>query len=356
MRKLSIEQHSVVECNAQTLKVQASAGTGKTHTLREYAKARPGKRILYIAFNKKVADEAGATFPKNVACLTTHALAFPTHGAQFYKASKAGDMKPSELASHYNINWKQADVIQKTMQTYLYSDAKKLELRHVPDYVIGSDRPKALEWAQRLWEDTCDLRCAAVRASPDVYLKLYELSQPRLDQKYDVILFDEAQDANPATLSLLMRQTCRKVIVGDTYQAIYAFRGAVNAMQTIQADVTLTLTQSFRFGSKLSALASELLKRCCGESRPIVSAPGLSTELGIDESTPYASISRSNGRALGTAIQLLGKKSFHFVGGPDCYRLGIAMDAYHLWAGPRKNIIAPAVKATLNKLLYSVVQ
>ena len=160
-----------------------------------------------------------------------------------------------------------------------------------------------------------------------------------------MILFDEAQDANPATLSILMRQTCRKVIVGDRYQSIYAFRGAVNAMQTVRADVTLPLSQSFRFGPKLSALASELLKRCCGETRPIVSAPALSTELGIDESKPYASISRSNIRALGTAIQLLDKRSFHFVGGPDSYRLGIAMDAYHLWVGRRDDIVARAIKA-----------
>lgn len=345
MNKLSTEQQAVVACNANTLKVQASAGTGKTHTLREYAKARPKERILYLAFNKKVAKEAGASFPKNVDCLTTHALAFATHGAQFRDASKAGDMKPSELARYYNIQSKQADVIQKTMWRYLHSDTKALELRHVPDYITGTDRLSALEWAQRLWEDTCDLNCTAVRASPDVFLKLYELSQPRLDRKYDVILFDEAQDANPATLSILMRQTCRKIIVGDRYQSIYAFRGAVNAMQTIHADVTLPLTHSFRFGPKLSALASELLQRCCSETRPIVSALGLSTELSIDESKPYASISRSNVRALGTAIQLLDMKSFHFVGGPDGYRLGIAMDAYHLWSGTRANIVALAMKA-----------
>jgi superfamily I DNA and RNA helicase len=59
-----------------TLKVNAFAGAGKTSTLVEMAKALPHERILYICFNKSIADEASKKFPSNVQCKTVHSLAY----------------------------------------------------------------------------------------------------------------------------------------------------------------------------------------------------------------------------------------------------------------------------------------
>ena len=66
---------------------------------------------------------------------------------------------------------------------------------------------------------------------------------------HDVLLVDEAQDTNPAMLDVFLRQKkTTKIIVGDPHQQIYAFRGAVNALDLVRPDVTYHLTQSFRFG------------------------------------------------------------------------------------------------------------
>ena len=83
--KLTDEQISIVQCDLQPgeiLKVMAFAGTGKTTTLVEYAKARHHMRFLYVAFNKSVQLEAAQKFPEHVVCKTSHALAFPTHGSK----------------------------------------------------------------------------------------------------------------------------------------------------------------------------------------------------------------------------------------------------------------------------------
>ena len=83
------------------------------------------------------------------------------------------------------------------------------------------------------------------RLEHDHYLKYWSLSNPVINA--DFILFDEAQDADPIMLSVLNNQNAQVIYVGDRHQQIYAFRGAVNAMQSLEIAET-RLSQSFRFG------------------------------------------------------------------------------------------------------------
>ena len=56
--ELTNEQKEIIKTNINKddiLKIIAFAGTGKTFTLTEYAKARPFTRFLYVAFNKSAA-------------------------------------------------------------------------------------------------------------------------------------------------------------------------------------------------------------------------------------------------------------------------------------------------------------
>src|SRR5690606_18232839 len=50
------------------------------------------------------------------------------------------------------------------------------------------------------------------------------------------------------------------VYVGDKYQQIYEWRGAVNAMEAIETDHEVKLTQSFRFGPDIATAATSVLK------------------------------------------------------------------------------------------------
>ncbi|MDH2406059.1 UvrD-helicase domain-containing protein [Bradyrhizobium sp. SSUT18] len=66
----------------------------------------------------------------------------------------------------------------------------------------------------------------------DGYLKLWALSSHAIAA--DFILLDEAQDTNPVVLDVLRKQPAQMIYVGDKYQQIYEWRGAVNAMEKIE--------------------------------------------------------------------------------------------------------------------------
>jgi F-box protein 18 (helicase) len=64
--ELTAEQRDIVDFplrHGEILKVVAFAGTGKTTVLEQFARARPSLRLLYVAFNKSVQQEAEQRFP-----------------------------------------------------------------------------------------------------------------------------------------------------------------------------------------------------------------------------------------------------------------------------------------------------
>ncbi len=126
-------------------------------------------------------------------------------------------------------------------------------------------RTYLLSHVGRLGEEGAAARATSA-ISPDVLLKLWAFSEPRIQADY--LLFDEAQDSDGVMLSVLGRQRHAQIIyVGDPYQQIYEWRGAVNAMTHIDAP-ECALTESFRFGDTFAALASRLLT-LLGERTPI---------------------------------------------------------------------------------------
>src|SRR5215216_5677207 len=98
-----------------------------------------------------------------------------------------------------------------------------------------------------------------LRFTHDCYLKLWQLSDPHLPADY--VLLDEAQDANPVVAAIVDRQAhAQRILVGDRCQAIYGWRGAIDAMSRFHADHRLCLSQSFRFGPAIASEANKWLQ------------------------------------------------------------------------------------------------
>jgi hypothetical protein len=109
----------------------------------------------------------------------------------------------------------------------------------------------------KAWDDLTSTD-GQLRFDHDVYLKLWQLSGPRLAAGY--ILLDEAQDANPVIAAIVENQAHAQLIaVGDRCQAIYGWRGAVDGMTAFPAQVRLPLAQSFRFGPTIAGEANKWL-------------------------------------------------------------------------------------------------
>jgi tRNA G46 methylase TrmB len=78
--ELTKEQCDIINSTGN-IKINAVAGSGKTTTIIEYANARPKtSKILYLAFNKSVREEATKKFANkglgNVKVETAHSLAY----------------------------------------------------------------------------------------------------------------------------------------------------------------------------------------------------------------------------------------------------------------------------------------
>lgn len=341
--ELTQEQKEVVCSEAKNLIVNAFAGTGKTSTLVAFAKARPQKRFIYLAFNRAIKEDAAKKFPSNVRCVTTHGLAYGKYGAQY--RHKLGTPRAFHLGSAMGLDRKKAGFVLETVTEFLCSSAASISELHAPVIASARNAPVMLDivqCAQKAWELMQDEQ-SPVPMPHDGYLKLYQLSNPKI--QCDYILFDEAQDANPVTLAIIREQTCNKVFVGDRHQAIYQFRGAVNALSAIEADESLDLTCSFRFGRGIAAIATALLQHFCGAKKPVQGlGPFPETVFWVNRNAPHAVIARTNGALFSHAIQLvLSKTPFGYAGGIAGYRLDQILDVFYLYAEEHSKIKEPFI-------------
>ncbi|MEC4720395.1 UvrD-helicase domain-containing protein [Noviherbaspirillum sp. CPCC 100848] len=337
--ELTTEQAGPRDSNALNLVINAFAGSGKTTTLRAYAVARPMSSMLYVAFNKVTADEAAASFPRNVECRTMHSLAFTAVGKQY--KHKLAQLRPNVVANSYKekgVTVLTAHYLVKTVEAFMYSADLAIRDSHVPQEVPAASRSHIAKGAQYLWNDMVDAK-STMPMTHDGYLKLFQLSKPVLSNRYDVILLDEAQDTNPVTMDIVFRQSCGKVIVGDKHQSIYAFRGCVNAMEMLKNAESHYLTQSMRFGAAVAEPATLLLRFLKGESRAVIGLGQMDALPNkVDRSQPYTVICRTNAKVFGHAVRLLGEKKVHFVGGVESYPLGKLEDVFHMWNGEKSRV------------------
>ncbi len=340
--------------SGRSLKINAFAGTGKTSTLQLLAHATGG-RGQYIAFNKAIVRDAKGKFPNTVNSSTTHGLAFKALASRYSGSSEklTGRMNANQLAELLGLKrWRidkdyalaprsQGFLILETIRRFTHSGDPEPLARHVPTHgnlvaapetTLDAVRDVAIQGAKYVWgkmKDPAD----AVPLGHDGYLKLWALDKPRING--DFILLDEAQDTNPVILDVLTKQDAQMVYVGDRYQQIYEWRGAVNAMNEIETDSTTFLTTSFRFGSEIAQAASRILSML-GEPRPVQGNPAVESRIGpIAASTILA---RTNASTITAVIDALdANRKPHLVGG-NGELIEMLKGVQHLKANESSNI------------------
>lgn len=189
------------------------------------------------------------------------------------------------LVSNYLTNQECLELIQKTIITankYSYSDViteddfpsalynKITDVKQVDGQIFDSTKAlinKILKAAANLWENIINPNSVCA-IDHDAYLKLWQLSKPQLNAK--VIYIDEAQDLDPVMLDVLRNQKSQLIWLGDTYQQIYAWRGAVNALEQVDNCLEYELTETYRFPLSLTKFANAALT-ILGEKRQIKS-------------------------------------------------------------------------------------
>lgn len=311
----------------------AGAGTGKTSTMELIARAIPKTRILYLAFNKAAQLDAADRMPSNVTCKTSHALAYGPVGRTYASRLNQGRVPSWKLAQQMGYNSvnlsqsermpaaKVASMVRRTVDRFCHSADPQIEPYHVPWLsALGDDENTALRQivrplAAEAWDDVLQSN-GKFPFTFDSYLKIYQLGEPRLP--YDLIVLDEAQDTNPCVADIVLRQKGKSqlVMVGDPQQAIYEWRGAVDAMQKFAYDKLLMLTGSYRFGQAVADEANLWLEALGSDLR--LKGYKKLTSVVQDEAVenPSAILCRGNAGAIVEAMTALDQgKSVAIVGG-----------------------------------------
>ena len=246
--------------------VKSVAGSGKTTTLLSLAKTHKGKKMLYLAFNKSLITEIGAKLKKqgitNLEPKTFDSLLYG-----LYQHHKKTDPAPINLLPQ-NVgdycSWLQdkpfglrkgiVGNFSKWCNDYKYSDIKVFCKE-----VLG----KESQIIESLWT-------AALAGKLTTFETIRKMALTGhwcagyVDKHYDMILVDETQDFDMQMLRMLLDDTTLpKLFVGDTKQAIYQWRGCINAFDYLpERTLHVEFYSTFRVGEPACSTIRNQFEDC----------------------------------------------------------------------------------------------
>lgn len=357
------QQEAIIDFSGPELLVEAGPGSGKTSSIFFLSKARSSENKLYLVFGRRDMEEAQRRMRKegiqNMHITTVHSLAYQAVVKE-YKYD-IGDLRPSDVVE--NIK-ELKDLSKKRKQDafilakhivdfynkFLFSDFRDISELDPSKYILASSQYLQFisDKTKEIWNkmDNSD-----IPVTHDFYLKKYILQNPKLD--YDLIICDEAQDLNPAVISLFRNQDSRKIAVGDSFQSIYQWRGSANLFNLLDWPV-LPLSESFRFHEEIAEEVNDVLELYAlidpefKVKFPVIGKASKDPKAHLSNE-PKAIIGRSNGAIISKAIGLIedGTEYIHFVGKVKSYLFGQIniFDIYNLFIENKSKIQDPYVGA-----------
>lgn len=276
---LNEEQQACIAAAANTkdnLLVEALAGAAKTTTLVEMAKTLSGS-ALSIAFNKKIADEMAERMPRGVECRTLNSLGHRILGKNISRKLQLADDKimqllKNEVSRHHG---EEQELLSENFMDLLALCNGSKNHGHVPDSLreeLGRKCTPILT-DEDFWELTPEDYPPIIRdvVGAVVDKSFRQALNGRIDYAdqlllptvlkmvfpvYQNVLADEVQDFSELNHRMVEKLVKGRIIaVGDSRQAIYAFRGAHTHGMPILAKrfnmTTLHLSTTFRCPSAI---------------------------------------------------------------------------------------------------------
>lgn len=347
--ELTDEQKAAAHTTHRSTVVSSCPGSGKSETVVEYAALRPEAAGLILVFAKRnrveMMSKLRARGVENFVAHTFHSIAYKQMIAIDSRYGNVVErLRPWDLAQRYGVTNRVAGMACRALGTFFNSAEPTLTLNmFVPVDAVdvfsfqraGNDEvERALTVARQAWQEMKD---GKLTVSQDGLFKMFvELpdSPERPKLPFGHIVVDEAQDMNAAMLKLMLSQTqAQRLYVGDKYQSIFGFRGAVDAMDQLAAtSATFDLTRSFRFPQRIADVANTLLNDLVDAKVHMV---GAGTDAAAPAGAPLAYLSRGNGRLFEEAVSRKGV-GIHWLGGID--HVQVLLDVYHLNLGDRAPI------------------
>ncbi len=344
------EQEEIIYSKEPSFKINAVAGSGKTTTLLEYAKQNNHLKILYLAYNKSLQQSIQKKLSEynlsNMSISTIHSLAY--NKIEAYRYTLAHDLKVQVIervlcSFEQTVNQRNnyypipeyIALMKDLVNFYCNSSLIALDLKLIENYKKQSDlSAKILELINKdtsrvlahLKHILSSMKNKQIDATHDFYLKMFYLNKKiSSNLGYDLILVDEAQDISDVMIGIVESQNCRRVYVGDSFQQIYSFRYAINALNKIDLP-SYNLTKSFRFSNEyakdLQRKINSLYEK--NSTKPL-NISGIDSKTSfhkncIDEDKQYTIISRSTFGLIQELVHHIhSDKKFYFEGGYNSY-------------------------------------
>ncbi|QKJ22577.1 UvrD-helicase domain-containing protein [Poseidonibacter lekithochrous] len=347
---LTKEQENIINAKEASFKINAVAGSGKTTTLLEYAKKNSNLNILYLAYNKSLQISLQEKLHEynlnNMQISTIHALAYSK--IQAYQYNLAHDLKAQVIERilcdfEEKINQRKGyypipeyiALIKDLVNFYCNSSLIALDSKLLDSYKKQSDlSAKILELINKdssrvlahLKHILSAMKNKQIDATHDFYLKMFYLNKKvSTNLGYDLILVDEAQDISDVMIGIVEAQNCRRIYVGDSFQQIYSFRYALNALNKIELP-SYELTHSFRFSNTYAKTLERNLNTLykINDTKPLnINGTENETKIGeeaIDFNKQFTVISRSTFGLVQEIVHYIQEdKKIYFEGGYGSY-------------------------------------
>jgi len=365
---------SLVRDTKSNILINAYAGTGKTTTLEMIERATKQAPILYLCFNRRIAEEAKARMLSTTSVKTFNSIGH-TIWARSTNKNLSLDAKKSQklLADLIKASPKH---VQEVMWSCYWEVIQGVAMAKALGYIPEGKFPNALRlitqsaFHSRLEEQPDDLSSDLIdeillRSITEAYAGKIDFNDqiymPALFggtyPQFPLTLVDEAQDLSPVNHALLERlvKDRRVIAVGDPWQNIYGFRGAesggMGKLKSKYSMVSTDLSVSFRCPSAIVSAARwrvpnftaskegghvEVLKRL-----PLASL-GPSPTFLCRNNAPLLGIAfrlLSSGRSVSVAGSDVGPKLIALMGklGADDMGRSATLDAIAEWEAERED-------------------
>lgn len=280
--------------------ISAVAGSGKTTTLiKAIELIPPHKTVLFLAFNKSIADELKVRVPQtnNITVKTVHGFGYTTLLKRFnvtIENKKYSKMLKDIISFH--VEKKESSIVKykfdKTHRNYIskMASAAKTDESENKDFFSNIISLTNLGRLHLIDTDTKSKGVSKLNELSEIHsieneegeseiawylIKLGKYYTDEIDYTdmiylpnvhhmvetdvYDFVFIDECQDLNTCQRNLMERaikpKTGRFIAVGDPKQAIYGFAGADNEsfqkLCDIPNTVQLPLSVTYRCGTKI---------------------------------------------------------------------------------------------------------
>lgn len=260
--------YEYVASSKDNILVQALAGAAKTSTLVGIASRCRGIPILSIAFNKRIADEMAKRLPSHCVAKTLNAIGHAAWGQHTGKRLILESGKTGNIIKGLDLSQTEQDMLRDCFSDVVQLVAKAKHNGYVPEgkydqalHLVDWETLRELltdyEYDDLAWALLDEILTRSIKMAYsgtidyDDQLYMSTLFGAQLP-KFPLVLVDEAQDLSPLNHQMIANLVGNRriIAVGDAYQSIYGFRGAVSdGMNVLRARFNMRefkLSISFR--------------------------------------------------------------------------------------------------------------